>query len=56
MAQIVTSPPAMQKNYVPSLGHEDLLEKEIQYSCLENPMDRERSLLGYSLWCRKEST
>ena len=29
MAQIVTSPPAMQKNYVPSLGHEDLLEKEM---------------------------
>ena len=25
-----------------------------QYSCLENPMDRERSLVGYSPWgCRK---
>ena len=28
MAQIVNSAPAMQKNWVPSLGHEDL-EKEM---------------------------
>ena len=27
----------------------------LQYSCLENPMDRERSLAGYSPWGRKES-
>ena len=25
---------------VPSLGWEEPLKKEIQYSCLENPMDR----------------
>ena len=28
--------------------------KPLQYSCLENPMDR-RSLVGYSPWGRKES-
>ena len=27
----------------------------LQYSCLENPMDGRRSLVGYSLWGRKES-
>ena len=27
----------------------------LQYSYLENPMDRERSLVGYSPWGRKES-
>ena len=27
----------------------------LQYSCLENSMDRERSLAGYSPWGRKES-
>ena len=25
----------------------------LQYSCLENPMDRESSLVGYSPWGRK---
>ena len=33
---------------IPGGGHGNLL----QYSCLENP--RERSLMGYSLWCHKE--
>ena len=27
----------------------------LQYSCLENPMDRGRSLVGYSPWGHKES-
>ena len=27
----------------------------LQYSCLENPLDRERSLAGYSPWGCKES-
>ena len=27
----------------------------LQYSCLENSMDRERSLVGHSPWGRKES-
>jgi len=29
--------------------------KSLQYSCLKNSMDRERSLAGYSPWGRKES-
>ena len=36
-----------QEMWVPSLGQEDPLEKEmatLQYSCLENPMDR-------GAWC-----
>ena len=41
MAQMVKNPPTMQKTWVQSLGQEDPLEKGIlQYSCLENPMDR----------------
>ena len=27
----------------------------LQYSCLENSMDRERSLVGYSPWGHKET-
>ena len=27
----------------------------LQYPCLENPMDRERSLVGYSPWGRQQS-
>ena len=27
----------------------------LQYSCLENPMDRERTLAGWSPWGHKES-
>ena len=36
--------PVMQKTQVRSLGQEDPLEESsnsVQYSCLENPMDRE---------------
>ena len=45
VAQMVKHVPTMRETQVQSLGQEDLLEKEmaihaIQYSCLENPMDR----------------
>ena len=44
MAQMVNNLPAMQETWVQSLGKEDPLEKgmatPLQYSCLENPMDR----------------
>ena len=44
MAQTVTNLPALQETQVRSLGGEDPLEKgmasPLQYSCLENPMDR----------------
>ena len=44
MAQMVKNLPAMQETWVQSLGWEDPLEKEmatqLQYSCLENPVDR----------------
>ena len=45
LAQSAKNLPAMQETWVHSLGQEDPLEKEIysnplQYSCLENPMDR----------------
>ena len=43
-AQKVKNPPAVQETRVQSLGWEDPLEKEmanrLQYSCLENLMDR----------------
>ena len=43
-AQVVKNLPAMREMKVQSLGWEDPLEKEmgysLQYSCLENPMDR----------------
>ena len=47
-----------QEMEVQSLGHEDPLEEEMathsQYSCLENPMDRGRSMVGCSPWSCKE--
>ena len=48
----------MQESRVQSLGQEDPPGegngKPLQYSCLENPMDGQRSLVGYSPWGRKE--
>ena len=45
VAQMVKKLPSMQETWVRSLGQEDTLEKGMatqpQYSCLENPMDRE---------------
>ena len=44
MVQTVKRLPTMPETHVQSLGQEDPLEKEmathLQYSCLENPMDR----------------
>ena len=44
VAQTVKTLPVMQETQVQSLGQEDPLEKgmatPLQYSCLENPMDR----------------
>ena len=44
MAQMVKNPPAMRETRVRPLGWKDPLEKgngnPLQYSCLENPMDR----------------
>ena len=44
MAQTVKHLPAMQGTWVQALGQEDPLENgngtPLQYSCLENPMDR----------------
>ena len=44
VAQMVKHLPAMQETQVPSLGQEDPLEEgngnPLQYSCLEDPMDR----------------
>ena len=44
-SSVVKNPPAKQETGVQSLGQKDPLEKEmatqLQYSCLENPMDRE---------------
>ena len=43
MTQTVKNLPARQETSVRSLGQEDPLEKAmaiLQYSCLENPMDR----------------
>ena len=41
---MVKNPPAMQETWVPSLGSEDSPgegnDNPLQYSCLENPMDR----------------
>ena len=48
----------MQESWVRSLGREDPPGEgngnPLQYSCLENPMER-RSLVCYSPWGRKES-
>ena len=42
VAQLVKNPPAMQETLDQFLGREDPLEigYPLQYSCLENPMDR----------------
>ena len=44
VAQRLKHLPAMQETWVRSLGWEDALEKkmatQVQYSCLENPMDK----------------
>ena len=58
VAQTVKNQPAVRETGVRSLDWEDPLEKEkaiqLQYSCLENPMDR-GAWRGYSPWGLKES-
>ena len=58
MAQMVKNLPAMLEIQVPSLGHEDPLEKEMasHFSIWENTgkSHGQRSLVGYSPWGWKE--
>ena len=49
VAQLVKNLPAMREAWVRSLGWEDPLEKEMTIH------SRQRSLVGYSPWGRKES-
>ena len=48
----------MWETQVQSLSREDPPgegnSNPLQYSCLENPMDRQSSLVAYSPWGRKE--
>ena len=44
----------MQETWVPSLGLEDPLEKEMATHVLENPMDRGGGKAGYGPWGCKE--
>ena len=58
VAQIVKNRPAMpgDQGSIPGLGRSpgEVNGNPLQYSCLENPMDK-RSLVGYSPWGHKES-
>ena len=58
LAQKVKNLSAVQETWVRSLGQEDPLEKgmaTLQYSCLENPMDRRAWGGSLSSQGRKES-
>ena len=59
VAQMVKNPPAMQghPSSIPGSGRSpgEGNAYPFQYSCLENPMGRERSLAGYSPSGHKES-
>ena len=57
VVQTVKHLSTMRETWVPSLGHEDLLEKEmaIHSSTTAWKTHGQRSLVGYSLWGRKES-
>ena len=57
VSQMVENLPAMQETQVQSLGREDPLEKEWQPTPVFLPGESrgQRSLVGYSLWGRKES-
>ena len=54
---MVKNLPAMQETRVQSLGQEDPLEKGMAATSvfLEGEFHGQRSLVGYSPWCRKES-
>ena len=47
--------PVMRKSWVRSMGHEDPLEEEPTPVFLPGKFHGRRSLIGYSLWDRKES-
>ena len=52
----VKNPPTVQETWVRSLGREDNLEKEIaSHSSIPGKFHRQRSLVGYSPWGRKDS-
>jgi hypothetical protein len=54
---MVKNPPAMQETWVQSLGFDPLEEGMATHSsilAMENPHGQ-RSLVGYSPWCGKES-
>ena len=57
VAQMVKNLPAMQETWVPSLGWEDPLEKEMATHpvFLPGELYGQRSLVGYSPWGHKES-
>ena len=57
MALVVKIPPAMQEMWVPSLGQEDPLEKEMAPTpvFLSGESHGQRSLVGYSPWDHKDS-
>ena len=59
VAQMVKNLPAMQVTWVPSLGRVDSPGEEtgnpLQYSCLENSMDRGAWWATVSPWGHKES-
>ena len=48
--------PAMQETWIPSLGWEDPLEKEMATTpvCLPGKFHGQRRLMGYSPWGHKE--
>ena len=54
VARLVKNLLAMQKTWVQSLGWEDPLEEGMAVFLPENPHGQ-RTLVGYSLWGRKES-
>ena len=61
VAQRLKRPPAMRETWVRSLGREDPLEKEMATHSstiawkMPGKSHGQRSLVGYSLWGRKES-
>ena len=56
VAEMVKTLPAMQETWVRSLGQEDPLERKWQSTAvfLSGNSHGQRSLVGYSLWNRKE--
>ena len=52
VAQMVKNLPAMQETRVQTLGWEEGIGNPLQYSCLENPVDRGA---WWSPWGRKDS-